>query len=67
VLWVDDILTVDVEFWKKHILARLDLRLKGRGVTILSGVVGPQTFGSDWRVGFEYGCQVVRLQGNGEG
>jgi hypothetical protein len=67
VLWVDDILTVDVEFWKKHILARLDLRLKGRGVTILSGVIGPQAFGSDWRVGFEYGCQVVRVQGHGEG
>lgn len=68
VLMIDDLISVDTEFWKKHLLARIDQRLKGKGVTLLAGVIAPSWFGPDWGTGFSRLCTVIRLRGeHGEG
>ena len=68
VLMIDDLLSVDAEFWKKHLLARIDQRLKGKGITLLAGTVAPSLFGPEWGTGFSQLCVLLRLRGeHGEG
>lgn len=67
VLLLDDLISPDIEFWKKHMLIRIDARLKGPGVTIIAGVCGPDRFGPDWNVGFTRSCTVAKLGDRGEG
>lgn len=61
VLMVDDIIQVDVEFWKRHLLARLDQRLKGPGVTLIAGVTPPALFGAEWSPALGSLCRVITV------
>lgn len=61
ILMIDDMIQVDVEFWKRHLLGRLDQRLKGPGVTLVCGVVQPKMFGPDWSTGFKSLCTVMKM------
>lgn len=62
ILFIDDLISVDIEFWKKHLLARIDERLKTKTVTIIASVHGPEKFGPEWSKAFRDLCKVYRLE-----
>jgi hypothetical protein len=66
VMFIDDLISPDVDFWSKHIAQYLDQRVKNRElVTIVASMHPPTVFGAPWSAGFKHDFSIIRL-GNGE-
>lgn len=67
ILWINDFYAVDTEFWRRHLLGRVDERLKDPNlVTVLAGTIPPRQFGEDWHTGFKALCQIIKLEDRAE-
>jgi len=67
ILFIDQLIMPNVEFWKKHLLLPLDNRVKSDMVTIIAGTTAPEAFGPDWATGFNAQCAVHQFGVRGEG
>lgn len=67
ILFINQLIQPNVDFWKKHLLLALDNRMKSDRVTIIAGTAPPEIFGPDWVTGFKAQCMVCRLGARGEG
>lgn len=76
ILLIDDIIAVDTQFWKKHLLPRIDQRLKSEVITIFASAHRPSLFGSrndstgsrpsyeiEWETPLTDLCRVYSLEG----
>jgi hypothetical protein len=67
ILFINQLIQPNVEFWKKHLLLCLDNRVKSDRVTLIAGTTPPEAFGPDWTTGFNAQCMVRRFGARGEG
>lgn len=51
VLFLDDVNNIDIDFWGKHVMHRLDERVKHTGITVVAGNTSPTRFPSEWADG----------------
>ena len=51
VLFLDDMNNIDIDFWCKHVMPRLDERLKTTGITFVAGNTPPERFPEEWSTG----------------
>ena len=61
VLFIDDLISPNAEFWNKHILVHLDQRVKSDRVTVIAGTTPPTAFSPIWADGFDALCVVKGL------
>lgn len=63
ILFINQLIQPNVEFWKKHLLLALDNRVKSDRITTIAGTTPPSAFGPDWATGFNRQCTVVQMRG----
>lgn len=66
ILFINQLIMPNAEFWKKHLLLPLDNRVKSDRVTVIAGTTAPEAFGPDWASGFNAQCAVHQFGIRGE-
>jgi len=68
VLFLNDMNNIDTDFWSRHVLPRLDERVKSTGITIVAGNTPPTRFPPEWAegiVGLFHVYDMAVLRGKG--